>query len=292
MVMLWVIRILLVLWTLVSFGMILVDTVKHRDELDFKKGPLLFFIGMLVDFFDTWGIGCYAPNMTLFKFTNTCRDDLVPGTLNLAHTIPVAIEGILFMNFVRIDSLTLAVMLVASSAGAVVGSKIICKWNLQVVRIALGIGLIGVAVVTVARTAGFGPFGTSGTELALRGGKLLIAVVVQFLLGALMIIGFGLYSPCIALCALLGLNITAAFPIMMGSCGFLMNAAVHNFIREDKYDRTCNLFIMIGGTVGVVLAYFLIKYAFSLTVLSYIVCVVMVITAVKYFMDAKNTPVE
>lgn len=288
MVVLWIIRIALILWTAVSCIMIIRDTVKHKEELEMKKGPLLFFMGMLVDFFDTWGIGCYAPNMALFKFTNTCRDDLVPGTLNLAHTVPVAIEGILFMTFVEIDPITLALMLAASAVGAVIGSKIVCKWNLKVVRYALGFSLIAVAIVTVCRTTGVGPFGVSGDALKLTGVKLVIGVIVQFFLGALMMIGFGLYSPCIALCSLLGLNIGAAFPIMMGSCGFLMNAAVPNFIKENKYERTCNLFIMIGGTIGVILAYFLLKYAFSLTTLSYIVCGVMVFTAIRYFMDARK----
>lgn len=288
MVILWIIRIALIGWTAISFIMLMRDTIKHKDELNHKKGPLLFFMGMLVDFFDTWGIGCFAPNQALFKFTNTCEDDLVPGTLNLAHTVPVAIEGIMFMTFVEIDPLTLAAMLAASVVGALVGSKIVTKWNINVIRVAMGITLIAVAIVTACRSAQIGPFGVSGEALALTGGKLIIGVAVNFLLGALMMIGFGLYAPCLALCAMLGLNVGAAFPIMMGSCGFLMNAAVYNFIKEDKYDRTCNLYIIFGGTVGVFLAYFLLKYAFSLTTLSYIVCVVMIITAVRYFMDAKK----
>ncbi|MGN0169874.1 MAG: permease [Lachnospiraceae bacterium] len=285
---LWIIRIVLVVWTVISCIMIVMDTIKHKDELELKKGPLLFFMGMLVDFFDTWGIGCYAPNMALFKFTNTCRDDLVPGTLNLGHTVPVAIEGILFMTFVEIDPLTLALMLASSAVGAVIGSKIVCKWNMKVVRYALGISLIAVSIVTVCRTMAVGPFGSSGDALALTGVKLVIGIVVQFFLGALMMVGFGLYSPCIALCSMLGLNIGAAFPIMMGSCGFLMNAAVPSFIKENKYDRTCNLFVMMGGTIGVILAYLLLKYAFSLTTLSYIVCAVMIFTAIRYFLDARK----
>jgi predicted membrane channel-forming protein YqfA (hemolysin III family) len=44
---------------------------------------------------------------------------------------------------------------------------------------------------------------------------------------------------------------------------------------------------MIGGTVGVILAYILYKKAFSMKVLTYIVCGVMVITAIKYVMDAR-----
>ncbi len=37
-----------------------------------------------------------------------------------------------------------------------------------------------------------------------------------------MTLGIGLYAPCMILISLLGMNPTAAFPIMMGSCAFLM----------------------------------------------------------------------
>ena len=285
---LWVIRIALIAWTLVTCFLVVKDALTHKEDLNMKKAPLQVLIGMLVDFFDTWGIGCYAPNMALWKFTNTCDDDLVPGTLNIAHTVPVALEGILFMTSVDIDPITLALMILASVVGAMVGSKIVTKWNLKVVRIALGICLIAVAIVTVCRTAGVGPFGLAGEALALTGIKLVIGVVINFFLGALMMVGFGLYSGCMATCAILGMNIKAAFPIMMASCGFLMNAATPNFIKENKFDRTNNLFVMIGGTIGVVLAYLLINYCFDLTTLSYILCGVMVITAVRYLLDSKK----
>jgi uncharacterized membrane protein YfcA len=225
--------------------------------------------------------------MALFKFTKTCRDDLVPGTLNLAHTVPVSLEGILFITFVDIDPLTLALMLAASVVGAKLGAHIVTKLNIQVIRYAMAVSLVAVAIVSICRNAGVGPFGLAGHALALTGWKLIVACLVNMVLGALMNIGFGLYAPCLALCLLLGLESAAAFPIMMGSCNVLMNSVVPNFIKEDKYDRTCNLFVMIGGTVGVLCAYFLLKYAFSLHTLTYLVCVVMIITAIKYVMDAK-----
>jgi uncharacterized membrane protein YfcA len=282
-----IIRIVLIVWTVISFIMLATDTIRHKDEIDVKKGPIFLGIGFLVDFFDTWGIGCFAPNMALFKFTKTCEDDLVPGTLNLAHTVPVSLEGILFITIVQIDPLTLALMLAASVVGAKLGANIVTKLNIQVLRYAMAIALVAVAIVSICRNAGVGPFGLIGSELALTGWKLVLACAVNLVLGALMNIGFGLYAPCLALCLLLGLQSAAAFPIMMGSCNVLMNSVVPNFIRENKYDRTCNLFVMIGGTVGVILAYILYKKAFSMKVLTYIVCGVMVITAIKYVMDAR-----
>src|SRR5439155_24667965 len=54
--------------------------------------------------------------------------------------------------------------------------------------------------------------------------------------GALMTLGIGLYGPCMILVSLLGLTPTAAFPIMMGSCAFLMPVASARFIKLDRYD--------------------------------------------------------
>lgn len=154
------------------------------------------------------------------------------------------------------------------------------------VRIALGIGLLILAIVLASKNAGIGPFGLVGEATGLTGIKLVIGVVINFFLGALMMIGVGLYAPCIALVSALGMNVGTAFPIMMGSCAFLMNAACFKFIKEDKYDRRAALYLAIFGCIGVLGAYLLTKYAFSMYVLTYLVCVVMVFTAIMFFKDA------
>ena len=50
------------------------------------------------------------------------------------------------------------------------------------------------AAVGQEKQDNFGPFGTVGTALSLRGVKLVIAVVGNFVFGALMSIGVGLYD--------------------------------------------------------------------------------------------------
>jgi hypothetical protein len=76
----------------------------------------------------------------------------------------------------------------------------------------------------------------SGTALGVTGLKLQIGIVTNFLLGALMTLGIGLYAPCLILISLLGMDPKAAFPIMMGSCAFLMPVCSVKFIRKEKYD--------------------------------------------------------
>ena len=97
--------------------------------------------------------------------------------------------------------------------------------------------------------------------------------------------GFGLYIPCIALVALLGMSIGAAFPIMMGSCTLLMVVSVPKWAKMGTFNLNAVLIGGIFGSFGAVAAYLLLKYAFDLHTLAYLMCVVMVYTAVLYIRD-------
>ena len=132
-----------------------------------------------------------------------------------------------------------------------------------------------------------GPFGAAGTATGLTGVKLVLGIVINFFLGALMTIGVGLYAPCMAMIGALGMNIQAAFPIMMGSCAFLMPSCGIKFIKEGKYDRKASVMLTVGGIIGVFIAYFLVK-KMPITLLTWIVIVVMIYTALTFFKDAKK----
>lgn len=125
----------------------------------------------------------------------------------------------------------------------------------------------------------------------LTGIKLVIGIVANFFLGALMTIGVGLYAPCMALCAALGMNVAAAFPIMMGSCAFLMPSAGMKFIKEGKYDRKAAIFLTIFGCLGVAVAY-KITTLLPMDTLTWIIVAVMLYTSFTFFKDASRTPVE
>ena len=98
----------------------------------------------------------------------------------------------------------------------------------------MGIALLGAAVVMMISQLERVPGG--GTAFGLTGTRLAIGVAGNFVLGALMMLGIGLYAPCMILVSLLGMNPTAAFPIMMGSCAFLMPFSSVRFIRARTYN--------------------------------------------------------
>lgn len=283
-----ILRIVLIAFTLVSAIFFIKDLIAHKEELKGGKPVALAIIGCITNLLDTWGIGSYATTQAGFKFTKSSEDITIPGTLNVGDTFPVSLEAVLFFGFVPIDPFTLFVMIAAAIIGALVGASIVCKWNLKMVRLGLGIGLLILAIVMACRNAGIGPFGLVGTALELRGAKLVIGLVINFFLGALMMIGVGLYAPCIALCSALGMDIGAAFPMMMGSCAFLMNAACFKFIKEGKYDRRAALYLAVFGCVGVVFAY-LVASMLPMSTLVWIICVVMLYTSFTFFKDAAKT---
>ena len=263
-------------------------TFKETWERGMQPKNLIatIIIGVVANFFDTLGIGSFAPSTTAFKLTKSVDDVNIPGTLNVGDTVPVCVEAFLFFGFVDMDLLTLVSMIVASIAGAYLAAGVVSKFNRKKVRYAMFIGMFILATVMLCKVLGVGPFGEVGTEMGLRGAKLIIAIVANFILGALMSIGVGLYAPCMALCVILGLDTGCAFPAMMGSCAFLM--AFGNgpkFIQEGRYDPVACWTQGICGTIGVFIAYFIVK-SLSLRTLTIVVVIVCYITSFLFLHDA------
>lgn len=251
-----------------------------------KHAIVTAIVGFVANFLDTLGIGSFAPSSAAFKLTKAVDDVLVPGTLNVGDTVPVCVEAFLFFGFVEMDILTLVLMLVASVLGSILMAGIVSKFDRKKVRYALFVGLFLLASVVLMKNLGVGPFGTEGTALGLRGVKLVVAVVGNFIFGALMSIGVGLYAPCMAMVLALGMNAGCAFPAMMGSCAYLM--AFGNgpkFIAEGRYDMVASLTQAIFGAAGVYVAYAFVK-SLPLDVLTKVIVVVVYFTAFLYLHDA------
>jgi len=243
--------------------------------------------GIIANFFDTLGIGSFAPTSTMFKVGKSCDDILVPGTLNVGDTVPVCVEAAAFFGLVDMDILTLITMIVASVLGSYLMAGIVSKFDRKHVRYALFVGLMLLSIIMFCRWMGWGPFKLEGTEMGLRGVKLIVAIVVNFILGGLMSIGVGLYAPCMALCVLLGLDASCAFPAMMGSCAFLM--AYGNgpkFIKEGRYDmNACWAMAIGGGVIGVPIAAWIVG-SMPTHILTLMVVIVCFITSLLYLKDA------
>ena len=165
-------------------------------------------VGVLTDFFDTLGVGSFAPTTWLFRTFGMVPDRLLPGTLNVGHALPSVAQALVFIAIVEVESPTLVLMIAAAVAGGWIGAGMVATWNQRRVRLAMGAALL-VAAALLARQLALGSV-AGDRALGLDGAALAAGVAGNFLLGALMTAGVGLYAPCMILVSLLGMNAKAA----------------------------------------------------------------------------------
>lgn len=276
---------LLGLLTLYFAVVFIKDYIETSKQGKLEKGNFaaLSAVGFITNFFDTLGIGSFAPTTALFKLFKLTNDRTIPGTLNVAMTIPVVAEAFIFITVIKVEPITLLTMLAAATIGAVFGAGIVSKLDEKKVQVGMGIALAIVAIIMLASQLNLFPAG--GDAIGLTGVKLIIAIIANFILGALMTLGIGLYAPCMALVFALGMSPKVAFPIMMGSCAFLMPAASVKFVKEGAYDRKASLAITIFGTIGVFIAAYIVK-SLPLTTLKWLVIIVILYTSIAMFRSA------
>jgi uncharacterized membrane protein YfcA len=219
--------------------------------------PFQLAIGFVTNFFDTLGIGSYAPTTAIFKFFKMVPDRLIPGTLNVGHVLPTITQAFIYTAIISVDITTLILMIGAAVAGAWLGAGIVAGWPKRKVQIGMGSALLAMAALFSYRNLSAGP-ADEGT-LGLSGALLAVGLAGNFLLGALMTIGVGMYAPCMIMIALLGMNARAAFPIMMGSCAFLMPVATGPFVRKHAYSLRPALGLCLGGIPAVLIAAYIVK---------------------------------
>jgi uncharacterized membrane protein YfcA len=244
-------------------------------------------LGFITNFFDTLGIGSFATTTAAFRARRMVSDELIPGTLNAGHTPPTIVQAIIYITVIAVDRVTLVLLIGASVVGAWLGAGVVSRWEKRRIQRGMAVALVVTALLIVSRMTGIFPGG--GDALGLRGTLLLAGVVGNVLLGALMTLGIGLYAPCMAMVSLLGMNPTTAFPIMMGSCAFLMPVASLRFLQAGRYDRAAAMGLAVGGIPGVLLAAFLVK-SLPLDAVRVLVVIVISLTAATLWRDSQREP--
>ena len=209
-------------------------------------------VAFVCTFFDVLGIGNFAPTTSAFKFRGSVPDEKIPGTLNVGYAIPTIAQAFIFIAIVEVDVTTLALMISAAELGAWRGASVVARWPRRTIQLGMGIALLAAAALMTLKQ--FKLFPVGGEALALHGMRLGVGLAAIFCLGALMTLGIGLYAPCLILVSLLGMNETTAFPIMMGSCAFLMPVGGMRFIREGSYSPWTALVLTLCGLPAVLVA--------------------------------------
>ena len=286
-------------WLLVALGAITVfhlytlGSAIRRKRAEAGQGPatgvapspLGIGIGFITNFFDTLGVGSFATTTTLFRFFKTVPDERIPGTLNVGHTLATIVQAFIYTQAVEVESTTLILMIVAAVLGAWLGAGVVGNWPKRRIQMGMGICLLVAAGLTVLQALNIAPGG--GEAIAVEGVKLGAALVGNFLLGALMTLGIGLYGPCMILISLLGMNPKAAFPIMMGSCAFLMPIASQRFSVMGRFDLKAAFGLIAGGIPAVLIAALIVK-SLPLVYVRWLVVIVVLYTAITLLRSAQQ----
>jgi uncharacterized membrane protein YfcA len=262
------------------------------SKVERGPGPQQLAVGAVTNFLDTLGIGSFATTTTAFRLWKMVPDNLIPGTLNVGHTLPTVAQAFIYTKLIPVDVLTLFSMIAAAVLGSWLGAGVVAGWSKRKIQVGMGTALLVAAtlmlITQIQTLTGSRILPLGGDALGVRGVLLVVAIAANFMLGALMTLGIGLYAPCMILVSLLGMNPTAAFPIMMGSCAFLMPVGSLRFIRERAYSLPNALGLAIGGTPAVLVAALLVV-SMNLTTARWLVIAVVLYTAVTMLLAASNS---
>lgn len=247
--------------------------------------PFQLAVGFVTDFLDTLGVGSFATTTTLYRLRKSTPDELIPGTLNVGHCLPTITQAFIYIAIVEVEVWTLVLTILAAVLGARVGAGFLVGWRRERIQRGMGLALLAAAALILARQTQLLPAG--GEAKGLEGVYLAIALVGNFVFGALMMIGVGAYAPIMIMVSLLGMNPATAFPIMMGSCAFLMPVASLRIIRAGKYDASAALGLTLAGIPGVLLAAMIVK-ELPLEAVRWLVVVVVIYTAVSMLKASRS----
>jgi uncharacterized membrane protein YfcA len=250
-----------------------------------KPRPSDALAGFVTNFFDTLGIGSFAPATAWFKLRGRMPDEQIPGTLNTGQALPTMTQALIFIATVSVDMTTLVSMILAAVLGAWLGVGWVARLSRRAIQLGMGASLLCAAMLFLASNMHWMPGG--GEALGLHGPRLIAAVAINFLLGALMMLGVGLYAPCLILLSLLGMSPLAAFPVMMGSCGLLMPVGGARFVRTGRYNLGAALGLALGGIPGVLVAAYIVK-SLPIVWLRWLVLVVVLYAAVQMLRSARE----
>jgi len=256
-----------------------VSTVRTGAIVPSSGAPtvLQLGIGFVTNFFDTLGIGSFAPTTAIFRLLRTVPDELIPGSMLVGHALPIVVQALFFVGAVQVDPLQMTLLIVVGVAGGWLGAGVVASLSRRAVQLGMGCALLIAATFMVLGMLGRVPSG--GTALILGPQAVAVALTVNFVLGALLTLGIGNYAPSLVLFSLLGLDPRAAFPVMMGTGAFVGTIAGIRFITSGRFHGRAALGLTLGGIPAVIIAAWLVQ-SLPLEALRWLVLVVVSYAAI------------
>ena len=242
-------------------------------------------LGLVVNFFDTLGIGSFAPTTAWLKFRRLVSDRLIPPTMIVGLTPPAMAQSIIFLILlgVLVDPLLLFGCAMATLVGGIVGAPLVARARVWIVQLTVAIGLMLAAAAYAMTNLQLFPGGGSASGLPI--GLTLVAILASFGFGTLANFGVGNYAPTLVMLSLMGMDPRLCFPIM-ATGGSLMGAGASvRHIAIGQIDLRIVLGLAIGGIPAVLVAAFIVK-EMPLDILRWLVFVVVLYTSAILFRAA------
>jgi uncharacterized membrane protein YfcA len=230
-------------------------------------------LGAVTNFFDTLGIGSFAPSIAWMRFRRLTPDRLIPLTMLGGYILPAIVQALIFLALlgVKIDPLLLLLCIIAMVIGGIVGVPIAARAPIRLVQGIVGLALLVAGFFYALANLGLMPSGGSATSLPTP--WTIVAIAVHFLLGVLVCFGVGNYAPTLAMLSLMGMDPRLAFPIMASAASFAGVAAAGRSINLVKLDYRIVLGLALGAIPAVLVAAFIVK-EMPMTTLRWLVVVV------------------
>jgi len=242
-------------------------------------------LGAVANFFDTLGIGSFAPTMAWMKLRRMVPDRLIPCTMLVGYTLPPLVQAVIFLTLlgVFVDPVLLAGCVVALVAGGLVGAPLVRRAKVWVVQLVVGIALVIAACLYAAANLHLMPGG--GTAASLPPLLTVVAIGANFVFGVLLNFGVGNYAPTLVLLSLMGMDPRYCFPIMAAGAALMAVGASVRHIKAGEIDLRIVVGLAVGGIPAVLVAAFIVK-SMPVEILRWLVIVVVLYAAAAMLREA------
>ncbi len=271
---------LLALLVPLGLAILLFTVVLLRSVIARRAAPSLeaVVVGVVVNFFDTLGIGSFAPTTAWLKFRNILPDRLIPPTMLVGLTPPSMVESIIFLVLlgVLVDPVLLVGCVLALLMGGLMGAPLVARARVWIVQLVVAAALLAAALFYALTNLHLMPGGGTASSLPL--GLMIVAIVANFIFGLLLNFGVGNYAPTLVMLSLMGMDPRLCFPIMAGGAALTGAGASIRHIQIGQIDLRIALGLTLGGIPAVLVAAFIVK-TMPLEILRWLVIVVVLYAA-------------
>lgn len=257
------------------FGLILVRaTIVARAKPNFES----MLVGAIVSFFDTLGIGSFAPTTAWLKFRKIVPDRLIPPTMLVGLTPPSMAESIIFLIAlgVRVDPALLIGSVIALLMGGLLGAPLVGRTRVWIVQAVVTVALVLAAAAYAMTNLHWFPGGGTASSLPLT--LMIVAIAANFGFGILLNFGVGNYAPTLVMLSLMGMDPRLCFPIMAAGAAMCGAGASIRHIQLGQMDLRIVGGLALGGIPAVFVAAYIVT-SMDLVLLRWLVIVVVIYAA-------------